>query len=123
MALTSTLTSIRLLPAALALGAGLLCSQTAANADQAASHADHAGAAAQAATELSEGEIRKIDKEAGKLTIRHGELKNLAMPPMTMVFRAQEPAMLDAVQVGDKVQFVADRIGGQFTVTRIEVNK
>ena len=108
---------IRLLCVALALPLAPLWAHAATAAT------DKPAPAAGATVEMSEGEIRKVDKEAGKLTIRHGELKNLSMPPMTMVFRAQEPAMLDAVQVGDKVQFVADRIGGQFTVTRIEVNK
>lgn len=69
---------------------------------------------------MSEGEVRKVDKEAGKLTLKHGELKNLQMPAMTMVFRVKDPAMLDKVKVGDKVNFVAEKIGGQFTVTRIE---
>lgn len=69
---------------------------------------------------MSEGEVRKIDKEAAKLTIKHGELKNLQMPAMTMVFRVKDPTMLDQVKVGDKVSFVAEKIGGQFTVTRIE---
>jgi len=87
-----------------------------------AQHA-HGDAAAQstAQAQMTEGEIRKVDKEAGKLTIKHGELKNLGMPAMTMVFRAQEPAMLDQVKPGDKVSFIADKIGGQLTVTRIQV--
>ena len=70
---------------------------------------------------LTEGEVKKVDKDAGKLTIKHGELKNLSMPAMTMVFRAKKPAIVDQVKPGDKVNFVAERIGGQFTVTKIEV--
>lgn len=69
---------------------------------------------------MSEGEVRKIDKEAGKITLKHGELKNLQMPPMTMVFRVKDPSMLEQVKVGDKVNFVAEKVGGQFTVARIE---
>ncbi|SRR5581483_3307846 len=69
---------------------------------------------------ISVGEVRKIDKEAGKITLKHGELKNLQMPPMTMVFRVKDPAMLEQVKVGDKVNFVAEKVGGQFTVARIE---
>jgi Cu/Ag efflux protein CusF len=42
---------------------------------------------------------------------------------MTMVFRVKDPAMLKAVKPGDKINFDADRIGGQFTVTRIERTK
>ncbi|HEX5344367.1 MAG TPA: copper-binding protein [Duganella sp.] len=72
---------------------------------------------------MSEGEIKKVDKEAGKLTIKHGELKNLDMPGMTMVFKVKDPAMLDQVKQGDKVQFVADKVNGALTVTTIEVAK
>lgn len=69
---------------------------------------------------MSDGEIKKIDKEAGKLTIKHGELKNLGMPGMTMVFKVKDPAMLDNVKPGDKVRFLADKVGGALTVTTIE---
>nr|WP_315396943.1 copper-binding protein [uncultured Duganella sp.] len=72
---------------------------------------------------MSEGEIIKADKEAGKFTIKHGELKNLGMPAMTMVFKAQDPAMLDKVKQGDKVRFVAEKMGGALTVTSIEATK
>lgn len=70
---------------------------------------------------MSDGEIKKVDKEAGKLTIKHGELKNLGMPGMTMVFKVKDPAMLDNVKPGDKVRFVADKVGGALTVTTIEI--
>lgn len=69
---------------------------------------------------MSDGEIKKVDKEAGKLTIKHGELKNLGMPSMTMVFKVKDPAMLDKVKPGDKVRFAADKVGGALTVTSIE---
>jgi Cu/Ag efflux protein CusF len=72
---------------------------------------------------LSEGEIKNVDKDAGKLTIKHGELRNLGMPGMTMVFRANDPAMLARVKVGDKIHFVADKVGGALTVTSLEVVK
>ena len=75
------------------------------------------------AGELSEGEIRKVDKDAAKLTIRHGELKNLDMPAMTMVFRVKDTAMLDQVALGDKVRFNAEKIDGALTVTAIESAK
>lgn len=81
------------------------------------------GEAAASAEPMAEGEIRKVNKNAKKLTIKHGELKNLDMPPMTMVFQVQDPAMLDKVKAGDKVSFVAEKVGGQFTVTRIEVKQ
>ncbi|RZI40058.1 copper-binding protein [Herbaspirillum sp. HC18] len=72
---------------------------------------------------MSEGEIKKIDKEAGKLTIKHGELRNLDMPSMTMVFQVKDQAMLDQVKAGDKVNFVADKFDGKLTVTQIESRK
>ena len=67
----------------------------------------------------TDAEVMKIDKPQQKITLKHGEIKNLDMPPMTMVFRAQDPAMLDAVKVGDKVKFDADKVGGQYTVTKL----
>jgi Cu(I)/Ag(I) efflux system periplasmic protein CusF len=80
-------------------------------------------ASAEAASQMSEGEIRKVDKDAKKITIKHGELKNLEMPPMTMVFQVKDPAVLEKVKPGDKVSFVAEKVGGQFTVTQIEVKQ
>lgn len=82
-----------------------------------------AQAATHAAGEMSEGQVRKVDKEAGKLTLRHGEIKNLEMPPMTMVFRAQDPAMLDRVKPGDKIRFTAEQKAGALVITRIELAK
>lgn len=79
-----------------------------------------AGAAiAQADTALSDGEIRKVDKDAGKITIKHGPMQNLDMPAMTMVFQVNDPAMLDQVKTGDKVNFQAEKIGGALTVIQI----
>ncbi len=72
---------------------------------------------------MSEGEVRKIDKEAGKITIKHGPLANLDMPSMTMVFRVKDPAMLDQVKEGDKIKFVAERMNGALTVTQMEAAK
>ena len=72
---------------------------------------------------MAEGEVRKVDKEAGKVTLKHGPLTNLDMPGMTMVFRATEPKMLDGLKEGDKVRFSADRVNGAISVTRIEVVK
>lgn len=78
-----------------------------------------AAAWAQAAA-LTQGEVRKVDKSAGKITLQHGEIKNLDMPPMTMVFTAKDPALLDKVKAGDKVTFAAEKDGGQYVVTAIE---
>ena len=72
---------------------------------------------------LSDGEVRRVDKEAKKLTIKHGPIPNLNMDGMTMVFQVKDPAMLDQVKAGDKVKFAADKIGGQDTVTKIETVK
>lgn len=66
-----------------------------------------------------DGEVRKIDKAQGKITLRHGELKALDMPPMTMVFRVADPALLERVAVGDKVRFDAAKLDGHYTVTSI----
>ena len=85
----------------------------------ATSHASHATPA----TTLSDGEIRKVDKDTKKLTIRHGPLENLGMPAMTMVFQVRDMAMLDVVNVGDKVRFSADKVGGAYTVTHLEAVK
>ena len=75
----------------------------------------------QAATApLADGEIRKVDKEAKKLTIRHGPIQNLDMPPMTMVFQVSDPAVLDKVKAGDKIRFSAEKQGGSYVATRVE---
>ncbi|MCW7537177.1 copper-binding protein [Aquabacterium sp. A7-Y] len=77
-------------------------------------------AAGTSMAQMTEGEVRKIDKDSGKITIKHGEIKNLDMPPMSMVFKAQPAGLLDKVQVGDKVRFKAEKVGGTYTVTAIE---
>lgn len=75
------------------------------------------GAAATADGAFAEGEVKKVDKGAGKVTIKHGPLASLDMPPMTMVFRVKDPAMLDQVKVGDTIRFKAEKVEGNFTVT------
>ncbi len=90
---------------------------------------NHGGAhtmQAQATTsagDMTDGEVRKVDKEAGKLTLKHGEIKSLDMPGMTMIFTVKDKAMLDAVKTGDKVRFKAINDGGVFTVTEIQPTK
>jgi len=77
-----------------------------------------------ASQEIIPGEVTKIDTDAGKITIKHGPIKKFEMDEgMTMVFRAQDPAVLTSVKPGDKVRFEAERINGQFTVTKIEKAK
>lgn len=79
--------------------------------------------AASAARTLTDGEVRKIDKSAGKITLRHGPIVNLDMGAMTMVFRVADPKLLDAVKEGDKVRFSAEKLNGAYTVTGIEAVK
>ncbi|WP_158590360.1 copper-binding protein [Noviherbaspirillum cavernae] len=79
-----------------------------------------AGSAAQMKPAMTEGEIKKVDKAAGKLTIKHGPITNLDMPGMTMAFRVKEAAMIDQVKPGDKIRFAADKTGGALTVVKIE---
>lgn len=83
-------------------------------------HAEAARTDAAAPNAVSEGEVRKVDKSAGKITIKHGPLQNLGMDAMTMVFRVKDQAMLDQVKTGDKIRFVAEQLNGQLTVTRLE---
>ena len=69
--------------------------------------------------DMVKGEVVKVDKAAGKVTLKHGPIKKLDMDSMTMVFRVADPAMLDKVKAGDKIEFEADRVDGAITVTKI----
>jgi Cu/Ag efflux protein CusF len=75
---------------------------------------------AQSAADMALGEVRKIDKEARKITIKHGEIKELEMPPMTMVFTLKDPAVLENFKVGDKVKFKVVREDGKMLVTDLQ---
>lgn len=86
-------------------------------------HHQPAATAATSSASMSDGEVRKVDMDAKKITLRHGPIQNLGMPPMTMVFQVKDPAMLDQVKTGDKVKFSADKVNGAFTVTHIESAK
>lgn len=68
---------------------------------------------------LTRAEIRKIDLSSGKITLKHGEIKNLNMPPMSMVFRLKDPTWLTRFKVGDQVLFSAEQINGAYTVQSI----
>ena len=85
--------------------------------------ADAPASSAAAAADFSDGEIRKVDKDTQRLTIKHGEIKNLDMPGMTMLFRVKDPALLDKVKPGDKVKFKAESVGGAILVTEIQVTE
>ena len=68
----------------------------------------------------SSGEVKKVDKDSGKVTIKHGPIENLGMPAMTMVFMVKNPPMLERMNAGDKINFVAERVNGAFTVIQAE---
>lgn len=97
------------------------CSPLPALADD-AQHKEHAAAPASPdAGEVADGEVRKVDKDARKLTIRHGPLPALGMPTaMTMVYQVRDQAILDQLKAGDKIRFTAEKLDGQFAVTRLE---
>jgi len=83
-------------------------------------HGDHGKPTAQAASgDMTDGEVRKVDKEGGKVTLKHADIKSLDMPGMTMVFVVRDKAMLDTLKVGDKIKFKAISDSGKFTVTEI----
>jgi Cu(I)/Ag(I) efflux system protein CusF len=107
----------RILAAVVLANAFVSSAQTApaSGAERSASHP------ASAAAPRTDGEIRKIDKELGKLTLRHGPMPNLDMPAMTMIFRMADPKLLEGLKEGDKVKFNAEKVNGAFTVTTIHV--
>ncbi|MDB5890270.1 MAG: hypothetical protein JWP47_1101 [Polaromonas sp.] len=108
-----------------ALLAGAASSQAASHAGApmaAASDTEAAGAMA-APADMSEGEIRKVDAENKKITIKHGMIKNLDMPGMTMVFQVKDTRLLAKVKAGDKVRFTAEKSGSAFMVTDIQPAK
>lgn len=108
-------------PLASLLAASLLAATLPAVADHhgGQNHAPAAGKQ-QAADEFVRAEVKKVDKEAGKLTLKHEAIRKFDMAGMTMAFRVADPAMLDAVAVGDRVRFMPDKRNGQFVITRIE---
>ena len=101
---------------------GLIAALGMPTAAHATSH-DSAKAAVQDQTALIDGEVRRVDRAAKKITIRHGALENLDMPPMTMVFQVKDPAMLDQVKAGDKVRFLADKSSGAYILIQLETAK
>jgi Cu(I)/Ag(I) efflux system protein CusF len=83
-----------------------------------------ASAAVIAQSALIDGQVTKVDQSAGKITIKHGPIKKLGMDEgMTMVYKAQDPAMLKTVKAGDKVKFDVDEVNGQSVVTKIQKSK
>ena len=111
---------IALAAAAAALVAGSAAAQTAYHDHSSSAHATMAQATA---ATLADGEVRKVDKDAGKITLKHGPIKSLDMPPMTMVFQVKDRAFLDKVKPGDKVKFTAEEKAGAYVVTSIDAAK
>jgi Cu(I)/Ag(I) efflux system protein CusF len=107
---------------ALALGIVLAAPAMAAG-DQAGHAKDGKPAATAAAGDMSDGEVRKVDRSAGKITLKHGEIKNLDMPGMTMVFQVKDPSLFDKVKEGDKVKFKAAKEGSSYVVTEMTSSK
>jgi Cu(I)/Ag(I) efflux system protein CusF len=108
-----------ILIAVLFLGAGLAFH---AGADVSHEHLakNEAKPAAAASAAWTEGEVRKVDKAAGTVTIKHGPMPKFDMPAMTMAYRVKDKTMLDQLKPGDKIKFDADGVGGAFTVLRLE---
>ena len=114
--------SIPLAASLLVLGTGSALAQApaAAAADSHSSHHPAAAASTTPQAELSEGEITRWDPRTLRLTLKHGEIKNLEMPPMTMVFRVADASVVGDLKPGDKVRFRAEQISGAYHVQRIE---
>jgi Cu/Ag efflux protein CusF len=72
------------------------------------------------AREMAEAEVRRVDKDAKKVTLKHGPIKNLDMPGMTMVFQVRDPALLDKMAAGDRIRFTAEQLQGAYVVTGVE---
>ena len=102
----------------IALTLGLLLAGSHALAQSQAS--EHDSHHATASAETAEAEVRKVDKAAKKITLKHEAIKNLDMAPMTMVFQVKDAALLENVQAGDKVRFTADKVGGAYIVLTLE---
>ena len=116
------LLTVPLAASLLVLGTGSALAQApaAAGADSHSSHHPAAAASPAPQGELSEGEITRWDPRTLRLTLKHGEIKNLEMPPMTMVFRVADASVVGDLKPGDKVRFRAEQISGAYHVQRIE---
>ena len=104
----------------LGTGSALAQAPAAAAADSHSSHHPAAAASTTPQAELSEGEITRWDPRTLRLTLKHGEIKNLEMPPMTMVFRVADASVVGDLKPGDKVRFRAEQVSGAYHVQRIE---
>ena len=96
------------------------------SAQAAGEHAGHAMAVpanASAEMQMVDGQVKKVDKTAGKVTLSHGPLTNLNMPAMSMVFKVSNAAWLDQMKAGDKIRFMADNVNGAITIVHFEAAK
>jgi Cu(I)/Ag(I) efflux system periplasmic protein CusF len=73
----------------------------------------------QAQETTTKGEVTKIDRAGGRVTLKHGEIKNLDMPPMTMIYQVRQPSLLEGLAVGDRVRFTAERVDGRYTIVTL----
>ena len=103
----------------LLLGAGL-APQAGADAGKKQSANKEAKPATAASAAWTEGEVTRVEKAAGTVTIKHGAMPKFDMPPMTMPYKVKDKAVLDQLKPGDKIRFDVDSVGGQFTVLRLE---
>ena len=113
----------RTLTIVLAVTLGLALPLGATAADDGATQQQGGAKSMDSAAPMSSGEVKKVDKSSGKVTIKHGPLGNLRMPAMTMVFRVKDPAMLDQMKEGDKINFVPEKVNGALTVIHVEPAK
>ena len=105
------------------LAASAAHAQTAMKPADAPMEMDSKKAVAAPSSDMTDAEVRKVDMDTKKITLKHGDIKNLDMPGMTMVFQVKDPAMLDRVKAGDKVRFKAEKLNGAIVVTDIQTAK
>ena len=118
------------LPGATLCALALAATSPVAAAQAAGGHAGHSAtsapapasvtAPATAGAEWAEAEVRRVDAANGRVTLRHGPIRSLDMPPMTMVFHARDPVQVSGLKTGDKVRFQAAAEGGKYILTQIE---
>ncbi len=105
------------------LTVGAAHAQTAKTPSETPGFTDNKNAMASPAGDMTEAEVRKVDMDTKKITLKHGDIKNLDMPGMTMVFQVKDPAMLDKIKAGDKVRFKAEKSNGAIVVTDLQLAK
>jgi Cu/Ag efflux protein CusF len=70
--------------------------------------------------QYTQGEVRRVDKPGGRITVRHGRIYDLDMPPMTMVFRVKDATLLDRLKAGDKIDFLVEKQDGNYVITGVK---